>query len=205
MRNADHFANGIELKDMIVYAFVSFASNYMGFIVYIVTTMMFIKGKVTPTYTSLIVFEIIPILAAAALTFLYFKKAVPEQHLDNESRRSWQNNGLWLILPGEIARYLITLLDLGDGDGTGRIALAPSMLFEQTYMKWADIWNRSRLTYGPTDVAAYSLCYLVYAIVYIALILTIYRAVWKHLDAEAARHAAHLREDASHNPEKLSH
>lgn len=135
MRNADRFANGIELKDMIVYAFVSFASNYVGFIVYIVTTMMFIKGKVTPTYTSLIVFEIIPILAAAALTFLYFKKAVPEQHLDNESRRSWQNNGLWLILPGEIARYLVTLLDLGDCDRTGRIALAPSMLFEQTYIK----------------------------------------------------------------------
>lgn len=204
MKQDQRFRNGVEIKDMIVYTAVSLGANFCGFLAYAVIALS-LRGKVAATYFQLLVIMLISMLTAAALTFFYFRRVIPMQYEDNERRRSWLNNALWAILPGELLRCLFTLIDLGNGNGTGKFALVPSMLFEQTYMKWAGIWNRSNLTNTPTDIAAYLLCYLIYLAVNLALLLVLYRILWKKCDAEAARHAAHLREDASHDPEKLSH
>ncbi|MBE6611954.1 MAG: hypothetical protein E7632_05640 [Ruminococcaceae bacterium] len=207
MKTDNQFRNGIEVKDIFIYTVVNFAANYIGFLVYIVLAlpMSRVSSTLAGKRITLGMILLAVMLAAAALTIFYFKKNIPAQHLDNEGRRSWLNNGLWLILPGEIIRFVVTLIDLGNGNGTGRFALVPSMLFEQIYMRTAGIASRDYLSGSTADYLAYTAIYLVYLAANAALLLFIYRRFWKTLDHEAAERQQHLREDSAHNPEKFIH
>ncbi|MBP3376548.1 MAG: hypothetical protein J6L83_07270 [Clostridia bacterium] len=85
------------------------------------------------------------------------------------------------VLPMEIVRYIVCLLSLGHLKQTGYFALLPSFIFENTYIRWSGRHNeiRNYLDYIPEDFLAYTLCYVVYAVVYLTFAILIYRKFWK--------------------------
>ena len=85
------------------------------------------------------------------------------------------------VLPMEIVRYIVCLISLGHLKQTGYFALLPTSIFENTYIRWSGRHNeiRNYLDYIPQDYLAYTLCYLIYAAVYLTFVVLIYRKHWK--------------------------
>ena len=72
------------------------------------------------------------------------------------------------------------LKSLGHLNQSGVFSLVPTFLFENMYLIWT---NRSEpvrqwLEYIFADFVAYAACYIIYLVIYLALVMLIYKRFW---------------------------
>lgn len=142
------------------------------------TVMDHIPRPILAVFVSLIyvfVDLLLPVLVTGILFFFF----VPEHyHKSNQ----WRKCFLKFVLPGEIIRFFISLICLGHNKQLGgRFCNAPAFLFENTYMVASNRYDaiRNDLTYIPTDFFAFTICYILYAVIYGLLITLVYRFLWQ--------------------------
>ena len=127
------------------------------------------------TFLSFMIIDLLlPVLVTGVLFFFF----VPEHY---HKKSHWHKCFLKFVLPGEILRFIISLVCLGHNNQIGgRFSHASTFLFENTYMYAANRYEAIRhdLEYIPTDFLVFALWYLVYAAVYGVLIARVYRMLW---------------------------
>ena len=134
--------------------------------------------------TLLLIDLLLPILAVGILFFFF----VPEHYQKNNH---WRKCFLKFVLPGEIIRFLISLVCLGHQiQFGGRFSTLVAYLFENTYIFATKRHEaiRNDLEYVPADFLAFAFCYLLYAAIYGVLIALVYRFLWQQ---EAQKHTVY--------------
>lgn len=115
------------------------------------------------------------------LMSFFFKHVIPTYYQKSENKLAWFKSAIWLITPFEILRFIISMIKTGKFlMASWHFAFVPSYIFENTYLvksgRHNEIYNEGlRIT---KDYLAYSACYVIYAIIFIALILFIFRYLW---------------------------
>ena len=126
--------------------------------------------------TEIVVNIIIPIVSV----FVLFRAIVPRRYYPSENNRGWIKECLLIIMPGEVFRFLICLHTLGHLKSTGYYSLIPTILFEQTYVRWFERHDQTRelLQFSIGDYTAYTICYLPYITLFLFLVIKIYKHFW---------------------------
>ena len=206
MKKEKTFVPSVDGASIFAYGCVSMAANYAAVWVYfvlqgILKNPMFNEVRQSPVLCCFLLTNI-PMLAAAALTMIYLvkSKCVGDQYKHSEGKHHWMRNFLLFVLPGEAIRFLISLIDLGHGEGTGVITSVASFIFENTYVYRAGANTRIRMEtrYIAADYIAYVGCYLVYLIVYCLILMLPYYLLWKKAEFERNELIRYQREDAQH-------
>lgn len=179
--------SSVDLATVVIYAIVSFASNYIGCLIYIISAGS-LRGF-QKSFFGVVVLTVIPMIAAILLSSIYIKRCIGEQHQYSEGKISWWKNFCKFVIPGELLRFAISLTDLGHNNGTGWVTFTPSFIFENLYIYPNGLNTRIRfdMNYLPMDYLAYIGCYIAYLAVYILLLMAIYYRLWKRIDREAQR------------------
>lgn len=176
----------IKFKDKFTYGFISFVANFaaswIGLIIPRALMKMWIKlfGNMTAkqinTFGYLTIFPLTFILSWVFVIFLT-KKFMSAHFNPVDDENDYIPHIIRLILPGEVFRWIVAMFPLGSVNSTGYLASLPSMLFENTYLKWSGRhkYVRQYLEFIPADYWAYSLCYLIYIAIYIVGLIAIYR------------------------------
>ncbi|MBQ2707129.1 MAG: hypothetical protein IJF67_02600 [Clostridia bacterium] len=164
MHDHSDFTRGITFTDMLVYTLVTCGANFVSSFSAIALNMMFFNFAASPIITALHI--LVPMLIAALLSVIYFKRAVEQQFLDNGGARSWLDCGLWLILPGEAVRFILCLRP-------GQFAVTPANLYSML---------APHITGNP--LIPYYLIYLAYLAVYVGLLLLFYRRIWQKTEID---------------------
>ena len=205
MKKEKTFVPSVDGASIFAYGIVSLVVNVAALGVYIVLVGILRNPMFNSIRQSVFVGFLltnIPMLAAAALTMLYFVKSkiIGDQYKHSEGKHHWLRNFLIFVLPGEVFRFLISLIDLGHTGGTGKITFVPSFIFENIYIYLTGSNKRVRmeLQYIATDYIAYIGCYLLYLIVYCSLLMIPYYLLWKKAEFERNELIRYRREDEQH-------
>jgi len=115
-----------------------------------------------------------------AVLFIYLKNRVPAHYQPSDEKWLWAKNGIRLILPGEIVRFLLGVFCLGSVNSFGLLSLAPTFVYEQTYLIQSGRFEaiRQELRFIFVDYLAYIGVYLVYLAVFLVAVLAVYRYLW---------------------------
>ncbi len=176
----------VSLVSRLLYVGVLFLSNYLAYFAACWMVGFFQPIADDLPYALLIVVALtIYILVGFALPllaiFFFFKYTVEKQHMPSEDKYCWVKSCAKFILPAEITRFLVCQLTLGQINTTGSFAFLPSLLFESTYLRWADRSEQVRqnfLQYNFADFTVYALCFFIYVAIHLALVMMIYRRFW---------------------------
>jgi len=205
MKKEKTFVPSVDGASIFAYGIVSLVVNVAALGVYIVLVGILRNPMFNSIRQSVFVGFLltnIPMLAAAALTMLYFVKSkiIGDQYKHSEGKHHWLRNFLIFVLPGEVFRFLISLIDLGHTGGTGKITFVPSFIFENIYIYLTGSNKRVRmeLQYIAADYFAYIGCYLLYLIVYCSLLMIPYYLLWKKAEFERNELIRYRREDEQH-------
>lgn len=119
-------------------------------------------------------------LATMGLFYLFYRERVHGYYTPNQNKGDLPKTVLALILPGEIVRFLLSLLSLGSAASTGAVSIIPTVLFEQTYLKWS---NRYAIVRGggsviALDILMYVICYLIYFAAHFGALTAIFWYIW---------------------------
>ncbi len=133
------------------------------------------------TVSLLTVVPLTLLLSWGIMYFVFLRRHFPDLYEPSENSKLWLKKAAILILPGEIARFIVCLSTLGFPDSTGKLASLVTALFEMTYLKWFGRFYAIRQLNQRilADFAAYTVCYLVYLLVYLLGIFFMCKAVWK--------------------------
>ncbi|MBQ3195493.1 MAG: hypothetical protein IJB65_03400 [Clostridia bacterium] len=128
---------------------------------------------------SMLALSVLNIAIVIGLTALFVRVVLPPFYKE-DCGKLWLKSSAFIILPGETLRLLYSLWDLGFVDGSGRLSVVPSCLFELLYLNNADrhLAIRQYGEYAFADYAVYSLCYFLYLAVLLTGIFWVCRAVW---------------------------
>ena len=140
-----------------------------------------ILPRINNNATIFIILLVIGVLAVSlGIIALFFKRRVPQHYQISDNKYCWLKQGLLLVLPGELFRFLLSLFTLGNSNSTGLLSILPTFLFENTYMIWSGRHEaiRQKLNFVFLDFIAYIGVYLPYIVVYLIAVLAIYRAFW---------------------------
>ena len=113
--------------------------------------------------------------------FLLFKQKEEEHYMPTEDNHFWIKKGLLIIMPGELLRFLICLPNIGHlNTVSGQMAIAASTLFGRTYLLWTDRTYavRQNGAFIFWDYVAYSVCYFIFLVIHIFVVLAMYRYFW---------------------------
>ena len=176
----------VSFTSKLFYIGLTFLSNYISVFVAggIINMIKPTEGE-TPSVLLLICALAIYILIGLSIpllaTFFYFRSVVEDQYISGEDKFCWLKSCAKLVLPAETIRFLFCLISLGHMNQSGFFAFLPSLLFENTYLLWT---NRSEpvrqwLEYIFADYVAYALCHIIYLVIYLALVMLIYKHFWK--------------------------
>lgn len=118
----------------------------------------------------------IPILAI----FLLFRSSVPDFYYPSDRKNIWIKESLIIVLPGEICRFFACFSTLGHISSTGYFSLLPTLLFEQTYVRWFDRHDQTRqfMDFSAGDRFAYAICYLPYIVLFLFFVIMIFKHFW---------------------------
>lgn len=181
----------VRIKSVLLYALLIFLSNYIAFLASgLVINILFqpISGKVSTVLLAICVFAIyisigfsVPLISV----FFFFRSAVWGQYLPSEDKFYWAKSGIKLVLPAEIIRFFVCLGTLGHMNTSGFFAFLPTLLFENTYLLWSsrDDQVRQMLQYNFVDFIVYAVCYILYVVIHMALVMVIY----KHFGTDARK------------------
>ena len=187
--------NPICFKEKIMYGLFSFVSNiaasWMGLMITKALISVWIKlfGNMTVTgnntFAYLTMFPL-TLIISWVLVVLLTKMFMSERFGYYDDENTYKCNIIRVILPGEILRWLVAMFPLGLISSTGYVALLPTALFENIYLKY---WGRHNAVrqhgeFIPADYWAYSLCYLIYIAIYIAGLIAIYRYLASREESE---------------------
>ena len=185
-------SNHVTMKSRLFYTGLTFLSNYISvFVVTGIINMIKPTEGETPSVLLLICALAIYILIGLSIpllaTFFYFRSVVADQYIPSEDKFCWLKSCARLILSAETIRFLFCLSSLGHLNQSGVFAFLPSFLFENTYLLWT---NRSEpvrqwLEYIFADYVAYALCHIIYLVIYLALVMLIYKHFWKEAQKDS--------------------
>ena len=182
----------VSIGNVFFYTGLMFLSNYISVFVEtgIINVIKPTEGE-TPSVLLLICALAIYILIGLSIpllaTFFYFRSVVADQYIPSEDKFCWLKSCARLVLPAETIRFLFCLSSLGHLNQSGVFAFLPSFLFENTYLLWT---NRSEpvrqwLEYIFADYVAYALCHIIYLVIYLALVMLIYKHFWKEAQKDS--------------------
>lgn len=176
--------SNIDPLQILFYLIITLAGNWISYLISMFVAMYVKKLDVIPSDIRLFVMlflVMLPISLAVSLgiIFIYLKNKVPSHYKPDEDKSFMLKNLLFLIAPGEILRFIIYFLSVGDITKTGVFALPASILFEGTYQNWT---NRSALItknqFIFADFAACFVCYAIYFAIYFTCIYFMYKHFW---------------------------
>lgn len=176
----------VSFTSKLFYIGLTFLSNYISVFVAggIINMIKPTEGE-TPSVLLLICALAIYILIGLSIpllaTFFYFRSVVEDQYISGEDKFCWLKSCAKLVLPAETIRFLFCLISLGHMNQSGVFAFLPSLLFENTYLLWTNRIEpvRQWLEYIFADYVAYALCHIIYLVIYLALVMLIYKHFWK--------------------------
>ena len=191
----------LEARAIVSYAVVSFASNYLAALACMLSLLIFMVplfGKVPLALfyaLEILVYLIVGLVLPLIIIWLFFRLVVPRQYDSREDPIDWIRYCARLILPGEMVRFLVCIASLGHINRTGMLAMLPSLIFENTYLLWSERSDavRNLLEYKVADFAAFALCYLIYAVIHLGLVVLIYRFFWQRGKREREDRIVHER------------
>lgn len=116
------------------------------------------------------------------LVTLMFHKMPAAHYRKTDDRSLWWKSGLLLMIPGEIVRFLLSVLpniripfvsaEFMNTAFGNTFANAANLLYQIVYVMPFGVQNRA------VDYAVYTLCHLVYLAGYLAVQLWIYKRLW---------------------------
>lgn len=120
-------------------------------------------------------------LVTEGAVFFMFKKTVPKNYEETDDSKTWLKNALFIILPAEIVRLIVCMFDLGFMNGTGKLCILVTLLFEQTYLVWFGRMDavRQDVDFIFMDYIGFAACYMFYFVFHVLVVLLIYRYFWK--------------------------
>lgn len=181
----------IEPKDIIVQSFIILIANLVAS-----WGGLYITQSVAPSipndnialynFITVTIMCVLNFAICGAIYYFFLKSRICDHYKKCEDKWFWAKNAALLFVPGEIIRFLITLVKLGIANSTGMFALIPSCCFDWTYLIWSGRTKAVRHygEYISMDVFAYFVCYLIYFVVYAVLVLLLYRYLWLKEKAE---------------------
>jgi len=182
----------VTFRSMLFYTGLMFLSNYISvFVVTGIINMIKPTEGETPsvllTIFALAIYILIGLSVPLLATFFYFRSVVADQYIPSEDKFCWLKSCARLVLPAETIRFIFCLSSLGHLNQSGVFAFLPSFLFENTYLLWT---NRSEpvrhwLEYIFADFVAYALCHIIYLVIYLALVMLIYKHFWKEAQKDS--------------------
>ena len=169
-----------------MYAVVMLVSNYLASLAGASTLLVLVvplAGKILTVLfyvLAMVVYLTFGLFTPLIGTWFFFRFAVPRQYIPSEDSFRWLKSFAMLVLPVETIRFIVCLSSLGHISKTGMLAMLPSLVFENTYLLWSGRENvvLNLFDYTAADFAAYALCYLLYAAIYLWLVAWIYRYFW---------------------------
>ena len=175
----------VTFKSMLFYTVLTFLSNYISvFVVNGIINMIMPTDGETPSVLLLIcalaIYILIGLSVPLLATFFYFRSVVADQYIPSEDEFCWAKSCARVILPAETIRFLVCLSSLGHINQSGNFAFLPTLLFENTYLLLTNRHEpvRQMLDYHFADFVAYAFCYLLYIVIYLALVMLIYKRFW---------------------------
>ena len=167
-------------REIVLYTIITCFSNLIAtiFVSFILKTIL---PSINNNVVIFIILLVIGVFAVSlGITSFFFKRRIPTHYRDSNNKYDWLKQGLLLVLPGEILRLIVCLFSLGHINSTGMLSILPTFLFEQTYVVWTGRMEaiRQNLDFIPADFFAYVGAYLLYLVLYLIGILTIYHAFW---------------------------
>lgn len=182
----------VSIGNVFFYTGLMFLSNFVSMLVAVgIINMIKPTEGETPSVLLLIcalaIYILIGLSVPLLATFFFFRSVVEDQYIPSEDKFCWLKSCARLVLPAETIRFLFCLSSLGHINQSGVFAFLPSLLFENTYLLWT---NRSEpvrqwLEYIFADFIVYTLCYLLYIVIYLALVMLIYKHFWKEAQKES--------------------
>ncbi len=112
--------------------------------------------------------------------WFFFRNMARNHYMPSDDKWHWAKSCLTLVLPAEILRLVVCASTLGHINSTGYFAFLPPLLFENTYLLWTGRHElvRSALQSNFADFLVFIICYLLYAVIHLLLVLGIYRRYW---------------------------
>ena len=173
----------VKIIDILLYATLIFVSNFVASRFSGIVINILFKPLVgsMPYILLVICVYIVYILIGFAIplgfVFFFFRSVVRKQYSPSEDKLDWVKSCGMLILPAEILRFIVCLGSLGHINQTGDFSFLPGLLFESTYLIWSGRHEpvRQLLQYNIADFFAYAICYFIYAIIHLLLVLYVYR------------------------------
>ena len=180
-------AHNVTFVSILQYTGIMFLSNYIAsFIsnVVISTLLKPIESKIPYVLLmicALAVYVLVGLLVPLFANFLFFRSVAAKQYVPSEDKFHWLKSFARLVLLSETIRFLVCWKSLGHLNQTGNFAFLPTLLFENTYLLWSNRHYEIRqwLEYNATDFLAYAVCYIIYLVIYLALVMLLYRHFWK--------------------------
>ncbi|MCH5183824.1 MAG: hypothetical protein J1E00_06585 [Oscillospiraceae bacterium] len=182
----------VPVSNVFLCGFMILAANYIASWLGMAIPRLLIGGVAdSMSQTAINVFGIltvvpITLLLSWLLLFLMMKSTFSKLYRSSEDSRLWLKKAIVCILPGEAFRYFLCLLTLGISGGTGEFAALVTYLFDSVYLPnvgraYAVRQLGERIF---SDYAGYTLCYLIYLLVYLAGVLFLCRRIWKKRQKE---------------------
>lgn len=177
----------VTFVSILQYTGIMFLSNFISEIVVITVFDSFLipilgDSSILVKTCALVVYILSGFLVPLFAYFLFFRSVVKKQYVPSEGKFHWLKSGARLMLLGEMIRFLFCLSSLGHiATLSGQFSILPTLLFENTYLIWSNRHYEVRewLEYNATDFLAYAVCYIIYLVIYLALVMLLYRHFWK--------------------------
>lgn len=170
----------VSFLQIILYGVAMFVADWISFYPLMIFLKIILKLFGYNLFTIIVGFVaylLIPLGVSCLAIFFTMKFMNVSFHYEpNDSKFYWLKCCAILVLPGEVARFLISLFTLG----TGWLSAFPTLIFEEVYLRLAGRVDAVRweLSYIPLDFVVYSICYLIYAAIHLLAIFAIYRIFW---------------------------
>jgi len=184
------------ILDSVVYGIIMMIANAAGTVA-VIFLLMIVKAAIGQE-SALQHYRIFPVLfslIALAVTWignrLYFKYKIPDICKGESTTRFLRNCFLFVVLPGEILRFILCCLPTSPGPSFGYrfcdgiFAFAPNFLYDQFYLspnhRLPDI---REFGYLPADNIIFILFYLVYFVIHIAVLYLLFSRAWEAYERE---------------------
>ena len=163
--------------------FSSLAYNFAVLVAPLIINLPVFIYNLIVAVLMILISGVLPLIAI----FLYLRWCVPTQYRVTEEVKIWRKSAALLVLPSELVRMIICISQLGLINKGGRLALVPSILFEQIYLKLFPermIPVRQNLEFVFADYISYVVCYLLYVSLFLTVVFLEYNYFWKKVKRE---------------------
>ena len=174
----------VSFLQIILYGVATFVGNFLSFYPLAIILKIILKLFGYNLFTIIVSFAaylLIPLGVCCLFVYFTMKFTNVSCHYEpNDSKFYWLKYGATLVLPSEVARFLISLFTLGNFNEIGWFSAFPTLIFEETYLRFTGRLESVRweMSYIPLDFLVYSVCYLIYAAIHLLAIFAIYRIFW---------------------------